>query len=121
MNGSPLVSPATRRGLCSLNIGYVNRVACYVECSGNRHLFALIFLRVVGIIEEVPGHFALGRLACDQGILPVLELRNLAGECLVLLLGLLLLFLLGVAATLGSQAGEKAQRVAAKVSASAPP
>src|SRR5882757_2522887 len=84
----------------------MNRVVCCVERSRNRHLFALVLLSTVLIIKEVSGYFALGRLACDQGILSVLELRNLARECLVLLLVLLPLPLLrrGVA-TLGSQAG----------------
>ena len=115
------------RRLCGLNIGHVNRVACCVECSRNRHLFALELLRILLIIEEMPGHFAVGRLACDQGKLSVCEFYNLAGKCLIccwicllgfllprllsllllrrLLLGLLRLLLLpGVVATLGSQA-----------------
>jgi hypothetical protein len=95
----PLVSPAMCRWLCGLNIGYVNHVASCVERSGNRHLFVLVLLRIVLIIEEVSGYFALRRLACDQGILSVLELHNLACECLLLVL--LRLPLLGVAATLG--------------------
>ena len=87
----------------------MNHVACGVERSGNRHLFVLVFLRIVLIIEEVSGYFALRGLACDQGKLSVLELHNLACECLVLLWALLRLPLLGGAATLGlgSQAGSE--------------
>ena len=110
--------------LCGLNIGYVNHVACRVERSCNRHLFALELLRILLIIEEVSSRFALGRLTREQGELPVCEFYDLAGKCLTccwicllglwlprllllsrLLLGLLrLLLLLGVAATLSSQA-----------------
>ena len=98
----------------------MNRVACCVERSRNRHLFALVLLSTVLIIKEVSGYFALRRLACDQGILSVLELRNLARECLVLLLVLLLLPLLrGVSRLWAARPGVKAQRAAAKISASA--
>ena len=58
----------------------MNRVACCVERSGNRHLLALVLLRIVLIIEEVSGYFALGRLACDQGKLSGWKLLNLALE-----------------------------------------
>jgi len=109
---------ATYRWLCGLNIGDVNRVACCVERSGNRHLFVRELLRIVLIVKEVSSYFALRRLACDQGKLSVLELHNLACECVGLLRGLLLLLallrlcLLGVAATLGlgSQAGGKSAK-----------
>ena len=102
----------------------MNRVACFVERSCNRHLFALVLLRILLIIEEVSGRFALGRLTREQGKLPVCEFYDLAGKCLCLIcllglwlplllglrlrlwLGLLRLLLLpGVVATLGSQAG----------------
>jgi hypothetical protein len=104
-----------------LNIGYVNRVACFVEGSRNRHLFAVVLLCILLIIEEMPARFAIGRLACEQGKLSGWEFYDLARECLICLLGWLLLRLLwgwlllprllglwlllpGVVATLGSQA-----------------
>jgi hypothetical protein len=114
-----------------LNIGYVNRVACFVEGSRNRHLFAVVLLCILLIIEEMPARFAIGRLACEQGKLSGWEFYDLARECLIclpgwlrlrllwgwlllswLLLGWLLLprllglwlLLPGVVATLGSQA-----------------
>ena len=81
-------TPERAGDLCGLNIGYVNHVACFVERSRNRHLFALELLRVLLIIEEMSGHFAVGRLACEQGKLSGCEFYNLAGECLICLLGL---------------------------------
>ena len=109
---------ATYRWLCGLNIGDVNRVACCVERSGNRHLFVRELLRIVLIVKEVSSYFALRRLACDQGKLSVLELHNLACEGVGLLRVLLRLGLLSVAATwglcralgLGSQAGGKSAK-----------
>ena len=83
------------RRLCGLNIGYVNRVACCIERSCDRHLFALVLLRILLIIEEVSGRFTLGRLTREQGLLPVCEFYNLAGKCLICLLGLRLPRLLG--------------------------
>ena len=99
------------RRLCGLNVGYVNHVARFVEGSRNRHLFALVLLCILLIIEEVSAWFAVRCLACEQGILSGCELYDLAGECLICLLGLVLLglwrlslLLLGTVG-LSSQAG----------------
>ena len=81
-------TPERAGDLCGLNIGYVNHVACFVERSRNRHLFALVLLRILLIIEEMSARFAIGRFACEQGKLSGCEFYNLTGECLICLLGL---------------------------------
>ena len=91
---SPLALPsmlALRRWLGCFNLGYVNRVACDFECPGNLHLFALVFFRIVLVVEEVSSDLALRCLACHESKLSVIELGDLTLKGLALLLVLLLL------------------------------
>jgi hypothetical protein len=83
--------PALREQLGFFNFDYVNRIACHFERSGDLHLFALVLLRTVLVIQAVSSHLALGCLACYQSKRSVLELRDLTLEGLALLLVLLLL------------------------------